>query len=91
MSIVTIDNLYLKKGKEKSLNRLHPWVFSGALQSVPSTCKEGDMVKLFDSENNFIAFGHYQNSSLAIRIFTFIEEDINQDCRQKRMSQAINI
>lgn len=84
-------NLYLKKGKEKSVNRLHPWIFSGALHNVPTSVQEGEIVKLFDADKNFIAYGHYQKSSLAIRIFTFIEEEINDAFWQQKLQLAIDI
>ena len=91
MKIEQYPSLYLKKGKEKSVNRLHPWIFSGALNNVPSTIQEGEIVKLFDSDKNFIAYGHYQKSSLAIRIFTFLEEEIDAVFWQKKIQTALDI
>lgn len=83
--------LYLKKGKEKSLNRLHPWVFSGALQTPDPTITEGDIVRLYDSEKQYIASGHYQKSSLAIRILTFMDESIDDAFWYHRIQHAISL
>ncbi len=61
----------LKKSKEKSLLRCHPWVFSGAIDYTDSGLKEGDTVEVFDSQDNYLATGHYQPTSIAVRIFSF--------------------
>ncbi len=84
-------SIFLKKGKEKSVNRLHPWIFSGALQNVADTIQEGDIVKLYDFDKQYIATGHYQKSSLALRIFTFFEEEINDMFWQKKIQTAYDI
>ncbi|NCO55900.1 MAG: class I SAM-dependent rRNA methyltransferase, partial [Bacteroidetes bacterium] len=52
--------LILKPGKEKSVKRLHPWIFSGAIAKTVGNVTEGDIVDLYDYENNFLAKGHYQ-------------------------------
>lgn len=61
----------LKRGKEQSLLRFHPWVFSGAIQSVSGDIEEGDVVEILDSNNNFLAMGYSQIGSIAVRIFSF--------------------
>lgn len=68
----------LKSGKEQSVKRLHPWIFSGAIKKISGTPAEGDIVKVFDNNSNFLAVGHYQPGSIAVRIlsFTDIEPDV---------------
>ena len=68
------NNIYLKKGKEESLRRYHPWVFSGAINHIDNGVKEGDIVRILTNSNEFIAIGHYQIGSIAVRVLSF--EDI---------------
>lgn len=63
--------LILKKGRDESLRRFHPWVFSGAVAQIQGNPKEGDLVAVHDSEGNYLAAGHYQVGSIAVRILSF--------------------
>ena len=63
--------VYLKPGKEESLKRFHPWVFSGAIARVEANPEEGEVVDVFTSKNEFIARGHYQVGSIVVRVLTF--------------------
>ena len=63
--------IYLKKGKEESLQRFHPWVFSGAIAKIESGVEEGDIVQVFTHEKEFVAVGHYQIGSIAVRVLSF--------------------
>jgi 23S rRNA (cytosine1962-C5)-methyltransferase len=63
--------IVLKKGKEQSVKRLHPWIFSGAIQKIIGTPSEGDAVEVFSSQDEFLALGHYQIGSISVRIFSF--------------------
>ncbi len=65
----------LKNGKEEAIFRFHPWVFSGAIAKIEGNPKEGDVVKVFTSKGDFCAVGHYQIGSIAVRIFSFKEEE----------------
>ena len=56
---MSYKNIYLKKGKEESLKRFHPWVFSGAIQHVDDDIEEGDIVRVVTAGGDFIAVGHY--------------------------------
>ena len=58
----------LKPKKEESLLRFHPWVFSGAIQTINGKPSEGELVEVVDNQNNFLAIGHYQIGSIAVRI-----------------------
>ena len=66
-----MDKIYLKKGREESLLRFHPWVFSGAVAQVVGNPAEGDLVGVFSSSGEFLAEGHYQIGSIAVRILSF--------------------
>ena len=70
-------SVYLKKGKEESLNRFHPWIFSGAIHHMEEGIEEGDIVNVFTATNDFIAVGHYQIGSIAVRVLSFSEVEIN--------------
>ncbi len=71
--------LVLKDGKEKSIKRRHPWVFSGAIEKIPEDLEEGQLVKLFDKDKNFLALGHFQKGTIAVRILSFEEIEIDRD------------
>ena len=59
--------IILKRGREESLRRFHPWVFSGAIAEVQGEPSEGDMVGVYASDGEFLAYGHYQIGSIAVR------------------------
>jgi 23S rRNA (cytosine1962-C5)-methyltransferase len=63
--------IVLKSGKEQSVRRFHPWIFSGAIKKMYGTPEEGDLVDIYDNKDTFLAVGHYQPSSIAVRILSF--------------------
>jgi 23S rRNA (cytosine1962-C5)-methyltransferase len=69
--MIISGKLHLKPGKEQSIRRFHPWVFSGAIQSTEGTICEGDWVELIDSKNKTLGFGHYQKGSITVRMLHF--------------------
>ena len=77
--------IYLKKNKEESLKRLHPWIFSGAILKMDEGIVEGDVVDVVGYNGEFIGKGHYQIGSIAVRMLTFSEEDIDEAFWQKRL------
>lgn len=85
------NKVYLKKGKEESLNRFHPWVFSGAIAKGTEGLEEGEVVQLFTHNNQFIAIGHYQIGTIAIRVLTFKNEAIDQEFWEKSIESAANL
>lgn len=86
-----MDKIVLKRGKESSVLRRHPWVFSGACYGVDGDPKEGDIVQVLDSEHRSLGFGHYQeNGSITVRILSFSVEP-NQDFWNKRIKEAWNL
>ncbi|MCD8210232.1 MAG: class I SAM-dependent rRNA methyltransferase [Prevotella sp.] len=82
-------NVYLKKGKQESLKRFHPWVFSGAIASKDEGILEGDIVRVITFENEFIALGHFQIGSIAVRILSFEDIEINSSFFFQRLSSAL--
>ncbi|MCH5312568.1 MAG: class I SAM-dependent rRNA methyltransferase [Prevotella sp.] len=80
--------IYLKRGKEESLMRFHPWVFSGAIQRIDEGIDEGDIVQVITSGGDFIAVGHYQVGSIAVRVLSFSNVPINGDFWRKRIASA---
>ena len=84
-------SIYLKKGKEESLNRFHPWIFSGAIHHMDDNIEEGELVNIFTASNEFIAVGHYQIGSIAIRVLTFSKVEISYDFWCDRLSCALKM
>lgn len=83
-----ITKIYLKRGKEESLKRFHPWVFSGAIASADSEVTEGEVVDIYNSGKEFIARGHCSLGSIAVRILTFEQENIDQKWWNERIKAA---
>ena len=67
-------NIYLKSGKDASLRRFHPWVFSGAIAKMEKGIEEGDVVRVVDAAGEFMAVGHYELGSIAVRVLSFEDE-----------------
>ena len=80
--------IFLKKGKESSLERFHPWVFSGAVAYADKNIAEGEIVEVYTADKNFIAVGHFQIGSIAVRVLSFDKQEINMDFWKKRLSAA---
>lgn len=80
--------VFLKPGKEDSLRRFHPWVFSGALARVEGEPEEGEVVDVYTSKKEFIACGHYQIGSIAVRVLSFKQETIDADFWKRRLLVA---
>ena len=86
-----INTIHLRRGKEESLLRRHPWVFSGAIESITEGVKpltEGDIVDVVTKQGDFIARGHWQIGSIAVRVLTFEREDIDQAWWNRRIAEA---
>ena len=81
-------NVYLKKGKEESLKRFHPWIFSGAIQRMDNDIEEGEIVRVFTSTGDFIAVGHYQIGSIAVRVLSFSDVAIDDEFWRSRLESA---
>lgn len=86
--MMNYKSVFLKKGKEDSLLRFHPWIFSGAIQSADDGIHEGDIVKVFTVNGDFIAIGHYQLGSIAVRVLTFEDSTIDLNFWKSRLLSA---
>ena len=84
-------SIYLKKGKEESLNRFHPWIFSGAIRHMNEGIEEGEIVNVYTNSNDFIAVGHYQIGSITVRVLSFSNIEINHDYWCKRLDAAFKM
>ncbi len=84
-------SIYLKKGKEESLNRFHPWIFSGAIRHMDEGIEEGEIVNVYTYSNDFIAVGHYQIGSITVRVLSFSNIEINHDYWCKRLDAAFKM
>lgn len=80
----------LKRGKEESLKRFHPWVFSGAIARMDKV-EEGDLVTVYDHEGNLIGNGHFQIGSIAVRILSFDDTEIDANFFLRRLSEAFKM
>lgn len=85
----TYSRIILKKGKTQSLERFHPWVFSGAIQKIEGPVNEGDVVEIFDNKGDYIATGHYQIGSITVRVLSFEQKEINEHFWQEKIADAI--
>ncbi|HOO24102.1 MAG TPA: class I SAM-dependent rRNA methyltransferase [Paludibacteraceae bacterium] len=80
--------IYLKAKKEESLLRFHPWVFSGAIARIDGKPAEGDLVEVIDRNGNFLAVGHYQIGSIAVRVLSFERETIDAQFYRRKIHEA---
>jgi len=83
--------IFLKKGREESLRRYHPWVFSGAIADVQGNPYEGDIVAVHASDGTFMAYGHYQIGSIAVRVLSFDNSAIQQDFWESMIRKAFQV
>mgnify|MGYP002623249959 FL=1 len=86
-----MKTLYLHKGKDESLRRYHPWVFSGAVHHIEGNPQEGDLVRVVTHEGEFVAVGHWQIGSIAVRILSFEDRPIDHDFWVERLRSAYGV
>ena len=84
-------NIYLKRGKEESLKRFHPWVFSGAIHHTDDGIQEGEIVRVLTNDGEFIAVGHYQVGSIAVRVLSFHDVAIDDSFWESRLTAAFDV
>ena len=84
-------SIYLKKGKDESLRRFHPWVFSGAISHVDDGIEEGDTVRVINHDGEIIGVGHFQIGSIAVRMLSFEDIDIDAAFWKKRLASALKM
>lgn len=83
--------IYLKKGKEESLKRFHPWIFSGAILRGDDDIAEGDIVRVLSAGGDFLAVGHYQIGSIAVRVLSFRDVEIDDNFWTARLASALEV
>lgn len=88
---MSYKKVYLKAGKEESLKRFHPWVFSGAIAHIEGEPEEGEIVDVYTSKKEFIACGHFQIGSIAVRVLSFNQTEINYDFWKHRLEVALDM
>jgi 23S rRNA (cytosine1962-C5)-methyltransferase len=81
----------LSKGREVSIKRFHPWIFSGAVQSISEHLKGGEIVEVFTSQGNYLGTGHFEDSSLAVKLFSFERKEINTAFWKQKIENAFNL
>ena len=81
----------LKRGREESLRRFHPWVFSGAIAEIQGNPLEGDIVSVHASDGEFLAYGHYQIGSIAVRVLSFDESALRADFWEEMLARALEV
>ena len=88
-----MKKIILRKGKEESLQRFHPWIFSGAIHHTETDVplEEGDIVEVLSFDGQFLAIGHWQIGSIAVRVLTFNQQPINHAFWTKRFSAALDV
>lgn len=83
--------IILRKGREESLNRFHPWVFSGAIGQMAGTPAEGDIVGVYAADGSFLAYGHYQIGSIAVRVLSFDTLALSPDFYKEMIARALEV
>ncbi len=86
-----MKKIYLKKGKEESLQRFHPWIFSGAIARFEGEPEEGEVMDIHTAAGEYIARGHYQIGSIMVRVLTFKDEPINLEFYKKRLQTGHDV
>ena len=81
----------LRRGKDESLRRFHPWVFSGAIQQVDNNIEEGEVVRVLTEKGDFIAVGHYQQGSIAVRVLSFSDVAVDETFWKSRLQSALRM
>ena len=88
---MSYPKIVLKKGKEESLLRFHPWIFSGAILHVDEGVQEGDVVSVYTAGGDFIANGHFQQGTIAVRVLTFDDISIDAAFWKYRLQSALSM
>jgi 23S rRNA (cytosine1962-C5)-methyltransferase len=86
-----MKTIHLKKGKEIPVKRFHPWIFSGAIYKQEGKPIDGDIVTIVDYQQNFLAIGHYYSGSIAVKIFSFEQNGIDNNFWENKLRSAYNL
>ncbi len=85
---MTYRTITLRRGKAESLKRFHPWIFSGAIAQADPMLEEGDTVRVLDETGRFLALGHWQIGSIAVRVLSFVDEPVDRAFWVRRLEEA---
>lgn len=88
--IKTAGTIFLKRGREASVRRFHPWVFSGAIQKMDGTPQEGEWVEVKDFSNETLGFGHYQKGTITVRLLSFAKKSPGNKIYEEKIANAYN-
>lgn len=83
--------IILKRGRDESVRRFHPWVFSGSIAQIQGTPAEGDLVSVYAADGTFLACGHFQVGSIAVRILSFDSDVLSPDFWTEMISRALAV
>lgn len=83
-----LPKIILKSGKDQAIRRFHPWIFSGAIKHLPQLT-EGDVVEVYDNKNNYLATGHFQIGSIAVRLFSYQPTTAGSDFWHHKVAEAV--
>lgn len=86
-----MSKIILRKGREDSLRRFHPWVFSGSIAQIVGSPKEGDLVSVQASDGSLLGCGHYQIGSIAVRMLSFVSDTLSGDFWTSMLSRALQV
>jgi 23S rRNA (cytosine1962-C5)-methyltransferase len=89
--MTSAGRIILKKGKEFSIQRFHPWIFSGAIQKMEGAVQDGSWVEVLDYKNDPLGFGHYQNGSIAVRMLSFDPRPPGENFWSQKISAALAV
>jgi 23S rRNA (cytosine1962-C5)-methyltransferase len=84
-----MKKIYLKKGRDESVRRFHPWVFSGAVAQTVGNPVEGDVVAVYSAEGEYLACGHWQIGSISVRILSFDADPLSPSFWEDTLSAAL--
>jgi 23S rRNA (cytosine1962-C5)-methyltransferase len=84
------SKVILKSGKEQSIRRFHPWIFSGAISKINGAVAEGDLVEVYDNKNELLCYGHYQIGSIAVRVVAFWNEIFDENIWINKIQKAFD-
>lgn len=82
--------IVLKSGKDQAVHRYHPWIFSGAIKKIYGNPSEGDIVSVYDNKDNYLAVGHYQPGTIAVRVLSFDDTEPDVEFFRGRIKSAID-
>ena len=86
----SIPKIIVGSGKDQSLRRFHPWVFSGAIKKIKGEVADGDVVEVFSNHDEYLGTGHYQEGSIAVRIFSFKPVRPGEDFWAAKIENALS-